>query len=308
MSTYVDLRRNNILHLFVEESINKIYSDFQAQLEKIPDLCKLSDLRFNNGYVPDYNNPELQQFYLLRYLPAYVGEYYEIYKAVLATNHLIEKKIKILSIGCGANLDYYGLYCLLYREGLEDNYNVHYIGYDIVNWQYRNLIRTNHNLEFIQKDITLIDHFEVSDFDIIIFPKSISEFGVWFDRLLGVLKSTVPHKHKIILISSIREGNEKLDKELFKEVLNAFKYWGYKNLDESISIQELGNNPLYNKYRINYNNEIKDFITSLIDYCIEHKSKNCNKTCKKYFDRANPILTTKYSKYLLCRLERRIGI
>jgi hypothetical protein len=78
MKSLEKLTRTFALSQFIETTIQTIYTDFISELTKMKDLCSLTELHYNDKYIPDYSKSEVQQFYLLRYFPAYVAEYFSI--------------------------------------------------------------------------------------------------------------------------------------------------------------------------------------------------------------------------------------
>ena len=60
-------------------------------------LCLLKDVTYLGGNIPDYSSIAVQQLYLLKYFPAYLIEYYDIYRDVL-TDKFIKLPLNILSL------------------------------------------------------------------------------------------------------------------------------------------------------------------------------------------------------------------
>lgn len=52
--------------------MNEIYDDFMLELDEVKYYCDLKGLRYDGNNIPDYNNPLIQKYYLLRYMPAYL--------------------------------------------------------------------------------------------------------------------------------------------------------------------------------------------------------------------------------------------
>lgn len=59
---------------FIKNYLTPIYSDF-LKSESFMNLCDLKNFYFNRTVVPDYTNPLIQQYYLLKFAPAYMWEY-----------------------------------------------------------------------------------------------------------------------------------------------------------------------------------------------------------------------------------------
>ena len=99
---------------FLEEHMIKVFNDFKNE-----EWCELQ----NNGLDTNhYSNISKQQYYLLKYFPAYFTEYYHAYSKLF--KDLNKDVISIISIGCGAGLDYYALehYKRVNNSNLNYNY------------------------------------------------------------------------------------------------------------------------------------------------------------------------------------------
>ena len=68
----------------ITEYIQNIYEDLKGFVESDKCLCDLKKLSFERGIIPDYNNKNIQQLYLLRYAFAYAFEYSKMYEEVFA--------------------------------------------------------------------------------------------------------------------------------------------------------------------------------------------------------------------------------
>ena len=85
----------------------------------------------------------------------YLEEYYEIYCEFLKYYHKYE--IKILSIGVGAGLDFWGFTDAVLHENKA--LNVDYMGIDIVDWYYR-----LEGIRFLQKSLDNISYDDFTNF------------------------------------------------------------------------------------------------------------------------------------------------
>ena len=88
------------------------------------------------GNIPDYSKPEIQQLYLLKYFPAYLIEYYEIFNDILKYK-FIALPFNVLSVGTGCGIDYWGLEFALRDHGMDSADYVYYTGIDKIPWNYR---------------------------------------------------------------------------------------------------------------------------------------------------------------------------
>ena len=92
-----------VMRELISTKIYNVYSDFSRDIRN-QCLCELKKLRYDKTFKPDYSNKLVQQFYILRYFPAYLCEYKYIYTKILESNLL--DTLNILSIGCGCCVDY----------------------------------------------------------------------------------------------------------------------------------------------------------------------------------------------------------
>lgn len=158
--------------------LEDVNEDFMYQIQSKDRLCELQKSRYNGKNIPDYTNKFVQMHYILKYTYGYAFEYKTVYSNILfdmINNTASINNLNILSLGCGNYVDYYGLVQALERANLKDCC-VNYTGVDIVDWSYKFEKRLNDNLNFELKNITeYINSLSIFDFDVLFFPKSISE-------------------------------------------------------------------------------------------------------------------------------------
>lgn len=308
-------------HMVINESLREIEKDLLKRLEKEPSLEPLRNLRFDSEVNPDYNNPQIQLLYLLRYFYAYSYEYYLAFKGMLAlVNGEIEKDSNVLSIGCGAAFDYWALKRAVNYDnsvGHEEVFN--YTGVDEVSWLHPCSKEGKDSLNICKKDFiswlsvtpTL---FSISD--IIIFPKSIGEFSEeYFSKMLSEIekdKCKITRK-TVAVIGSFRRSKHDFDVERFDRFVNRLRasanYIGIEKMTKNyLSEIEYPAIPQDNKYFFGYPKNIKNKMLSLFNYCKRYK-QNGNKHCTgcictesnvfKY-----PITTKKYIDYKIVILKR----
>ena len=159
---------------FIERKLRKVFRDFQQEADSVGGLCACKDLTYEGGNRPDYKSALVQQYYMLRYFPAYLAEYYLMYKHMLQERFLGES-LKVISIGSGCGIDCWGLYFAICDSG-GDPKRVNYTGIDIVKWKYQEILHID-NSYFINKDITEWTKLDENDYNVIVFPKSIGEFS-----------------------------------------------------------------------------------------------------------------------------------
>lgn len=292
---------------FMKDKMNDIFEDFEFEVGRLGSCCILKDLRYNNGNIPDYSVPIIQQLYLLRYFPAYFIEYYDIYKDLISKNFIEE--YKVLSIGAGCGVDYYGLYFALKEKDISNIDGICYTGIDLIEWSYRDTMGNN-EVEFINEDITQWDDIGWNGYNVIIFPKSIGEFtDKDFNQLLGIFQNSDFIEDKIVLVSSVREQNDSVDTNRMKQIINVFEgTHKYHCLDKKTEYTYYKENVGLAKYfkNFNYPDEILAYITSIIDKCKVYEEnwfESCEQNCATLLNKY-PILKTGHIKYQIKRLER----
>ena len=77
---------------FIERKIREVFTDFQQEAERAEGLCACKNLTYEGGNSPDYDNPLVQQNYMLRFFPAYLTEYYLMYKKLICLPVVNRKK------------------------------------------------------------------------------------------------------------------------------------------------------------------------------------------------------------------------
>ena len=68
----------------ITKYLQTVYEDLQRYVDNDVCLCKFKELNFEAGALPDYEDINIQQLYLLRYAFAYAFEYSRMYLDVLS--------------------------------------------------------------------------------------------------------------------------------------------------------------------------------------------------------------------------------
>lgn len=287
----------------------KVFNDFKENLTFIDRYCELKKFRYDSKNVPNYKNNLMQQYYFLKYMPAYLIEYYEIYKEIIGKGFLNEN-YNVLSIGCGFGIDLWGLHFAM--NEYENRYLIRYTGLDVIEWDYWD--ECDEEAYFLNENISVRDELDENNYNIIMFPKSIGEFS---DKDFRKFKETILNtnfiKNKIIFVASIRNTRVDFDKGRFKEIIEVMKKKGYSALDDVDNYICCGNKNNGYPYRINdivynycYPQDIKDYIITFYKDCqgyIENNNKCCMNECIEIFTR-NPITTMSQVAFQVIRLEK----
>lgn len=289
---------------FIAKKTQEIYEDFLANLRDADGLCRLKNLTYEGGNRPDYGDKFIQQYYMLRYFPAYLVEYFLMYKKLFRYNFL-NSSLKVLSLGCGCGLDYWGLHFAAQNRGVSLDDMV-YRGVDIVKWNYRHNFN-HHDVKILKKDISTIPKFNRKDYNIIIFPKSIGEFpDDVFDTIEQILAdSQFNHQRICVLCSVMKESHTQAsDIARFRRIAkilkkhHSFKCYPHK----FIKYQDRGINLLCSDF--DYPNEIKAILDSLLNQCPKFilNGEACEHTCNSL--NRSPMLRAKYFNYQIARFEK----
>lgn len=289
------------------KKLNQVYEDFKSNRKE--KLCELKSFQFISNNIPNYYNQNIQRYYLLRYMLGYFCEYYYIYKKIINSNFL-NNDYKVLSIGCGCGLDFWGL--KMAKKECNKDLNIQYTGIDRVNWLYRDNCSES-KVNFINKNIREINILDNNDYNIIIFPKSIGEFNdETFNNLKKIIENTQFTENKLVLVSSLRSSRENIDKDKMIEVINIFKekhkYNTQHNPGECSNILKENGCP-YRTYEIidnfRYPANIEAYVIKLYTECQGYKeNKGCHESCKDVLGRW-PITTTSQVKYQIINLKRK---
>lgn len=206
--------------------LSNIYENFLAKQDY---WCDIPKSQFSNSQYRKYENKQytqshIEQYYLLKYAPLYLEEYYEIYHEFL--KYYKEDNIKVLSIGVGSGLDFWGFAEAIVH--LNKTINVDYMGIDLVDWKYR-----LKDIRFLQTSLENLTFDDFSDFtygkaNVMIFPKSIIEIpNNSISKFTNFLLDT-NIRDIWFIISYIKKGNKVSGIDKFKIIHDKFIYSGYK--------------------------------------------------------------------------------
>lgn len=310
-------------------SITKIIENiYNFRLKEFIDnnqnLCELSINFFNEDELPDYTKEHVQESYLLKYSLAYSFEFHIMYNKVI--DFLKDKQcVNVLSLGCGSCIDYWSLCYTLYKKKL--NIKINYIGVDKIKWEsngieelfdktncatnYKFNKREEDNSYFLQSEIKDLENAinnnskynEINDvlsnLDIIIFPRSISEIGgndennEVFKNIFNKIKND-----KIFLLSStFNQRDLNLFLNIVDNILNKLNLIKIKE-ENMLYFENAGGISAIDSY-FQYPDNIKDIYKALCEYK-NIDSKNCIKYNKHCYINESPILNSNKIKYSYC--------
>ena len=293
----------------ITQYLQDVYEDLQKYVDDDVCLCKFKELKFEAGELPDYEDINIQQLYLLRYAFAYAFEYSRMYSDVLSQMN-DANSITITSVGCGSMIDYWSLVHALEMQ-YRTNCNIKYFGIDKINWKYKISPRQNDEVKyFVENAVDFFTNNNQFIYDVYFFPKSISEFS---DGELNTMANSFSSKNtqndKFFVCISLREDQGSMDRDIQKTKCiiktigrNGFKtkwpYSQYTYFDADNGIAKLDYNFQYPSDALKF---VKDFYTKCRNYKIQEK--NCQSDCQKYLSRS-PVLKVNHIRYQVIMFER----
>lgn len=293
----------------ITQYLQGIFEDFKSYIEKDVCLCKFKDLNYKAGALPNYEDINIQQLYLLRYAFAYAFEYSRMYLKVLSqmddVNH-----VSVTSVGCGSMLDYWALVHALEIKRIIGS-SIRYVGIDEIDWNYKFLKRQNDEVYYLTENAK--DYFinnNEFDSDVYFFPKSISEFS---ESELNAMADSFSlkkiRKNKFFICISLREDQGSMDRDMQKtkciieaiEKNGFYTKWPYNRytyFDCNDGIVLVDND-------FQYPSDALKFVTNLNLECANYKIQemNCQFDCQKYLNRW-PILRVGHIRYQVIMFER----
>lgn len=258
--------------------------------------------------MPDYSKLLVQQLYLLRYFPAYMAEYYLLYKQLLKYRFL-QSPLNVFSLGAGCGVDYWGL--AYAAQDVNDNYlqGLRYTGLDAIEWEYEDNLKRK-ECRIIKKSIQEWDKLDENKYNIIMFPKSIGEFdNVTFTHVKDIFRATNFTQDRICCICSLRDTRANNDATRFNELASIIcTQHGYVCIDDSNKYtfweKPAGIRTLCSSFI--YPDDIKDKLNAIYTECPTYKrnGKTCHNDCSGRHMNSFPVLNSKYMKWQILRFER----
>ena len=296
----------------ITQYLQVIYEDLQGYVDNAVCLCKLKELNFEAGALPDYEDKNIQQLYLLRYAFAYAFEYSRMYQNVLSQMDQVYNinNISVTSVGCGSMIDYWSLVHAL-EMMCKIDCSIRYVGIDIIDWNYKIPKRQNDEVHFlIGNAADLFTNNSQFISDVYFFPKSISEFSdCELNAIANSFSSKEIQKNRFFVCISLREDQGSMDRDMKKtkyiiEAIgkNGFNtewpYIKYTYFDCNKGIASLDDGFLYPPLAL-------EFVKNMYMKCANYKTKkeNCQSDCQKYLGRW-PVLRVNHIRYQVIMFER----
>lgn len=297
----------------ITEYIQQIYEDFSEYYDEGHNMCELKKLTFEAGELPDYNSKRMQQFYLLRYAFAYSFEYSCIYDNIIK-DFKEKPQIEVVSIGCGAMIDYWSLVYSLKQHRMKEC-SVRYVGIDEINWNYKIKPRKKDKVQFrLENAKRAFARNEKFISDIYFFPKSISEFDEEeMSIMIGALSQKPIIKDTIYFCFSIRSDQGSMDRDMkkTKKIVKALEKRNYiistsHNTYNTYTYFEGDKGIASFDSEFIYPEDALEYIKNLNEKCEKYMEcgTNCKRNCKTYLTRW-PILKTSNICYQIIKFERK---
>jgi hypothetical protein len=256
--------------------LSNIYENFLAEQEY---WCNIPESQFSNSQYRKYENKQysqsyIEQYYLLKYAPLYLEEYYEIYHEFL--KHYKKDNIKVLSVGVGAGLDFWGFAEAIVR--LNKTMNIDYMGIDLIDWKYR-----LKDIRFLQTSLENLTFEDFSNFtygkaNVVIFPKSIIEISN--DSITKFANFLIDTNLRDIwfIVSYIKKGNKVSGIDKFKIMHDTFLNNGYKIINGDINEYKDSNDKDFKiMYPLDYRDGwMKDIKEHCYSKCNQSQISRCN--------------------------------
>ena len=292
----------------IDTYLYEIYNRLLGNISGSTRICQLKDVNYNTHSLPDYSDPMVQRYYILRYHYAYAFEYECMFKEIVK-EYKDKQRVKILSIGCGNGIDYWGARRAF--NNISSNFTIDYIGIDAVDWVDKILSVQGDSVDYNECKLEEANS-KIADFkpNVIIFPKSISEIpSADIENLIDSLN--LPKKFYMLV--SLRDNDSHAENDMRKTsrivghlnkldflVDNDYNDNHYKRFDENCK----GIRGICIDYI--YPNEILSFLRELNTKCpiYQMMDRNCFSDCSVKLKRT-PILTVNYIKCQIIKFRKR---
>jgi len=291
----------------INSYLDEILEDFQEYLRAGVKLCALKSAHYDAGKIPDYTDIHTQQYYLLRYAYAYAFEYKLMYDYLL-DNMDEMPTIEVMSIGCGNMIDYWSL-----AQVVGSRSSISYKGYDSVDWAYKFTRHPGDRVNLTIGDaVGAIEDLSCFSADVLVFPKSISEFSAEeIDVICKCIREKEITKDSVFLLVSLRTDQYSLQRDIAKamKIYDAMEAAGFECEDDKTVVKQLANaerkiREVDSSFR--HPGEVIDQLKELSTYCIEFKNngKNCKHDCGYRLNRW-PILNCQDLRFQCFKFTRR---
>lgn len=294
---------------FIDTKLRTVFEDLRQLAAQTRRLCACKGVTYEAGQSPDYADPMVQESYMLRFFPAYLAEYYFMYKNTLARDFLPEQ-LNVLSIGCGCGVDLWGLYYAIRERRENPNTRINYTGVDLVEWRYRDPFGLQH-VRFLNQDITAWEELDSHYYNVFVFPKCIGEFpDNVFDAICEMFTNSHFDEQRVCGLCSLMETGKEEDAARFRRIAQIMQTVHGFNCLDNLNTYRQPQNPRGGLRSANicptflYPNDLKPMVRNLLSECPTHQANGepCQEDCEKL--NRSPILLATYVNYQLLRFQR----
>lgn len=302
------VQEQNEMNEFIRSSLEPVHAAFLEDTRSQSTFCWLKEFTFGNG-TPDYSNRVWQRFYLLRYFPAYLIEYYWFYRELLKTID-VKVPLNVLSIGSGWMIDYFALF---YAARSLNRHQIRYTGLDRIDWHEIPCAFNEIPRDSIRLSLESWRPDPGQSFNVVSFPRSFEEMSLKLlsDTILLLTAVDRPPQTVSIVLMASCAGVEKQIPDKLKVIVEAMSKSGYQLTGTVRSGNRSGEmlrvncaiKDIYPPFR--YPAHIRDDMLQLYRRCsgYENHPQWAEEQCKKRISRF-PKCTVADMYYRIMQFER----
>ena len=288
---------------YLQGRVFSFFRAFCATTASWANLAPLRDCSYFGGHVPDYVQPAIQQLYLLRYFPAYFMEYYFIYLRLLQEGFL-QEPYRVASFGAGNGVDYCGLEFALREFGSSARESAAYVGYDRVEWQYRETFE-NPRCWYRQADIAAMQPRRAVA-NLLVFPMSVGEFSeAEWTQVVRMFSQCDFQTERLVLVSTLREtSNRTIDIPRMRALAEGLcAVQGFCTEDDMDACEDLGADRPFEAIHAGFEYPllVRQYLDRLESHC---RQQACEGLCSTCHIRRLPITRTGHVRYQVLHLQR----
>ena len=205
-------------------------------------------------------------------------------------------------------IDYWAL-----AQAVGSRSSIYYKGYDSVDWAYKFARRPGDRVNLTIGDaVDAIEDLSCFSADVVVFPKSISEFSAEeIDAICECIRGKEFIKDSVFLLVSLRTDRYSLQRDIGKtmKLYDAMEDAGFECEDNKTTVKQLAN--AERKIRevdpsFRHPGKVIDQLKELSESCIEFKinGKNCKRDCGVRLNRW-PILKCQDLQFQCFKFTRR---
>lgn len=274
--------------------IANVLFDLNNRLNHGEKLCGCRSLQFNGGHLPDYNDPLVQDIYILRYGLAYAYEYKQMYSRFFQESE-VGKNLEVVSVGCGNMIDYWAL-----RKEAPKNCKIVYHGVDTIEWNKRFYSFLGPTVDFNHQSIS--EYLAARDkltADVYVFPKSISEISdAELEKICNIIREKGIDKKEVHLLFAMR-ANETSLKMDWQKTTRLYKVMCEVGMECSNELNINGADSKVYELDENFNSKLNSIVYKTLDnlpnMCKNYKNQEC--TCNFCEENRNrPMLNNQYMR------------